>query len=242
MVFSANPLSVSVPDAAFESWLRDSGYLELIDQNSSSSSSAVTVSSSAAASSNNDTVAAASTSDTLITGEIFNSLFSVIVVLLSVVTINPFSKLAAQDLSGGTPSWTSAFIGDYTSYSFPSASDQARLRLQENVKRYAKNYATLFVACFACALYQMPLALIGLISCLAVWDMFKFCNERWGWDGHPLLQQVLVRTAQCASAVILIMLNVQRALICAVSVSYAVMILHGTFRKLTSARQPPRKK
>ncbi|CAN0921754.1 PRA1 family protein H [Linum grandiflorum] len=238
MVFSANPLSASVPDAAFESWLTDSGYLELIDQHSSSSSSSAPT-----ACSNNDVVvAAASSSDTSITGGIFDSLFSGILILLSVFTVNPFSKLTAQDLSGGTPSWTRAFIGDCTSYSLPGGSDQARLRLQENVKRYAKNYATLFVTFFACTLYQMPLALIGLISCLAVWDLFKFCNERWGWDRHPLSQQVLVRTAQCASAVILIMLNVQKALLCAVAVSYAVMIMHATFRKLTSPRQPPRKK
>ncbi|CAL1373381.1 unnamed protein product [Linum trigynum] len=187
MAFAANPLSVSVPDEAFESWLRDSGYLELIDQHSSSTA-ATTVSATAA----NDFDHASLTS-----GFFFDSLFPAISVLLSVFSTNPFSKLTAADFSAPTPSWTGAFIGDCGSYSFPSGSHQARIRVTENVKRYARNYATLFIVFFACSLYQMPLALIGLISCLAVWDMFKFSNERWEWDRYPVLRQVLVRAAQC---------------------------------------------
>ncbi|CAI0441466.1 unnamed protein product [Linum tenue] len=242
MAFAANPLSVSVPDAEFESWLRDSGYLELIDQHSSSSAAATTVS----ATSTSDTAAAAATDfdhASLTGGFFFDSLFPAVSVLLSVFSTNPFSKLTAADFSAPTPSWTSAFIGDCGSYSFPSGSHQARLRVTENVKRYARNYATLFIVFFACSLYQMPLALVGLISCLAVWDMFKFSNERWGWERYPVLRQVLVRTAQCATAVILIILNVQKALLCAVAVSYAVTILHATFRKLApTSRQPPKKR
>ncbi|CAI0408310.1 unnamed protein product [Linum tenue] len=242
MAFAANPLSVSVPDEAFESWLRDSGYLELIDQHSSSTA-ATTVN----FTSTSDTAAEAATNDldhaSPTGGFFFDSLFPAISVLLSVLSTNPFSKLSAADFSAPTPSWTGAFIGDCGSYSFPSGSHQARIRVTENVKRYARNYATLFIVFFACSLYQMPLALVGLISCLAVWDMFKFSNERWEWDRYPVLRQVLVRAAQCATAVVLIILNVQKALLCAIAVSYAVTILHATFRKLTLAsRQPPKKR
>ncbi|RVW79331.1 hypothetical protein CK203_040860 [Vitis vinifera] len=35
MAFSSNPLSLSVPDAAFETWLRDTGYLEVVDRRTS---------------------------------------------------------------------------------------------------------------------------------------------------------------------------------------------------------------
>ncbi|MFS8005606.1 hypothetical protein Hanom_Chr13g01239311 [Helianthus anomalus] len=35
MAFSANPLALSVPNPTFESWLRDSGYLEVLDQRTS---------------------------------------------------------------------------------------------------------------------------------------------------------------------------------------------------------------
>ncbi|RVW14082.1 PRA1 family protein H [Vitis vinifera] len=41
-----------------------------------------------------------------------------------------------------------------------------------------------------------------------------------------------------ATAVVLFCSNVQFALFCALGVSYAVMILHASFRKLTPAKQP----
>lgn len=234
MVFSSNPLSLSVPEPAFESWLRDSGYLEILDQRTSdlhrlSSSSAAAA-----------TTAAATTIDsaTTITNGLFLSLFSHIGTLLSLFTLNPFAKLTADDFSGETPSWTHGFIGFFDSYSFPSSSSQARLRLHENVKRYARNYASLFILFFACSLYQMPLALIGLVSSLALWDAFKYCGDRWGLDQYPVIRQIAVRIAQCATAIILFLSNVQMALFCSLGVSYAVVILHASFRKLTPAKQP----
>ncbi|KAL7216772.1 hypothetical protein ACSBR1_028659 [Camellia fascicularis] len=264
MVFSSNPLSLSVPEPAFESWLRDSGYLEILDQRTSdlhrlsSSSAAATT-----------TAAAATTIDsaTTITNGLFLSLFSHIGTLLSLFTLNPFAKLTADDFSGETPSWTHGFIGFFDSYSFPSSSSQARLRLHENVKRYARNYASLFILFFACSLYQMPLALIGLVSSLALWDAFKYCSDRWGLDQYPVIRQIVVRIAQCATAIILFLSNVQMALFCSLGVSYAgnmgfhfmctfflsisyfmrlfsvantpvVVILHASFRKLTPAKQP----
>lgn len=225
MAFSTNPLSLSVPEPAFESWLRDSGYLEVLDHHSSA------ISGGTASSSDEDR------SNTSIGSGIFGSLFSGAITLLSLFTLNPFAKLTTQDLSGETPSWTRAFFADCESYSFPSGTDQARLRVQENVKRYARNYASLFILILASTLYQMPVALVGLISCLAVWDIFKFCSDRWGWDRYPIIRQVLVRTAQCVTAVMLIILNVQMALFCALAVSYAVMISHAALRKLTPAKQ-----
>ncbi|KAG6793812.1 hypothetical protein NC652_004066 [Populus alba x Populus x berolinensis] len=230
MVFSSNPLSLSVPDTTFDAWLRDSGYLEILDQHSSSSATAAPAT----------TSTITSTSTTATATGLFISFFSHILTLLSLFTLNPFSKLTTDDFSGQTPSWTRSFFADCGSYSFPSGSEQARLRVNENVKRYARNYASLFILFFACTLYQMPLALIGLISSLALWDVFKFCSGRWGWDRYPVLRQVMVRTAQCVTAVVLICLNVQMAFFCAVGISYTVMVLHAAFRKLTPAKQSAR--
>ncbi|KAJ1403470.1 Prenylated rab acceptor PRA1, partial [Sesbania bispinosa] len=202
MVFSSNPLSLSVPEPAFESWLRDTGYLEVLDHRTSAAAAATT------ANSNSAPIPA-------------TGFFSRIVTLLSLFTLNPFSKLTAEDFSGDTPSWSRSFIGFCGSYSFPSSPSQARFRVHENVKRYARNYAYLFILFFACALYKMPLALVGLISCLALWDFFKYFSDRWGLDQYPVIRQCLIRLAQCATAVILIFSNVQMALFCAISVSYA---------------------
>ncbi|PON81839.1 Prenylated rab acceptor [Trema orientale] len=233
MVFSSNPLSLSVPEAAFESWLRESGYIEVLDQRTSTATAA---SSSSAAAGDG---ASAATATASATGLLVSS-FSGIVTILSLFTFNPFSKLSTDDFSGQTPSWTSAFFGSFDSYSFPSSPSQARLRVHENVKRYARNYASLFILFFACTLYQMPTALFGLIASLALWDAFKFCSEKWGLDRYPLTQQCFVRVGQCVGAIILMCSNVQMALFCALAISYAAMILHAAFRKLTPAKQRTR--
>lgn len=43
----------------------------------------------------------------------------------------------------------------------------------------------------------MPIALVGLLTSLALWDAFKFCSERWGLDQYPVVRQCLIRVAQC---------------------------------------------
>ncbi|XVF18792.1 hypothetical protein REPUB_Repub11eG0053900 [Reevesia pubescens] len=214
MVFSSNPLSLSVPDPTFESWLRESGYLDVIDDNQTAAAASTTSSS--------------TTTDSTITIPISGFLFGYLVssfsrlwTLLSLFTLNPFSKLTTNDFSSETPSWTKGFFGDFGSYSFPASVSQARLRVHENVKRYARNYASLFILFFACSL---------------------FFSDKWGLDRFPITQLALIRIAQCATAIILIWLNVQMALCCALGVSYIVMILHAAFRKLTPVKQPSRGK
>ena len=143
MVFSSNPLSLSVPDPTFESWLRDSGYLDVIDDHQTAAAATYT-------STTND-----STITIPITDFLFGylvSLFSHLWTLLSLFTLNPFSKLTTNDFSGETPSWTIGFFGDFEPYSFPASVSQARLRVHENVKRYARNYASLFILFLACSL------------------------------------------------------------------------------------------
>uniref|UniRef100_A0A5B6YY48 PRA1 family protein n=1 Tax=Davidia involucrata TaxID=16924 RepID=A0A5B6YY48_DAVIN len=191
MVFSSNPLSLSVPEPAFESWLRDSGYLEILDQRTSDLHRLTSSSTSTPSSSDHRHTATSTNSATTITNGFFLPAFSYLGTLLSLFTLNPFAKLTTDDFSGETPSWTLAFIGFCDSYSFPSSPSQARLRVHENVKRYARNYASLFILFFACSLYQMPLALVGLISSLALWDLFRFCGDRWGLDRYPVILQSL---------------------------------------------------
>lgn len=238
MAFSANPLSLSVPEPVFESWLRDTGYLEILDQRTTDlhrhSSTTTATSASSDATVTNSTAAAAAVS---ISNGVFVLIFSRIGTLLSLFPINPFAKLTSDDFSGDTPSWTVKFVGSLDSYSFPSSPSQARLRVHENVKRYARNYASLFVLFFACSLYQKLLSLVGLISCLALWDVLKLCGARWGLEQRPVIKQSLIRFAQCATAVILFCTNVPMALFSAIAVSYAVMILHASFRKLTPSKQ-----
>ncbi|KAM3320623.1 PRA1 family protein H [Capsicum chacoense] len=241
MAFLANPLSLSVPESAFESWLRDTGYLEILDQrttdlhrHSTTPTTTPTTTNTTTAVTNSATAAATAAS---ISNGVFVLIFLHIGTLLSLIKLNPFAKLNSDDFSCDTPSWTVKFVGSLDCYSFPSSSSQAKLRVHENVKRYARNYASLFVLFFACSLYQKLLALVGLISCLALWDLLKLCGDRWGLEQRPVFKQSLIRIAQCATAVILLCTNVPVALFSAIAVSYAVMILHASFRKLTPSKQ-----
>nr|XP_033515848.1 PRA1 family protein H isoform X2 [Nicotiana tomentosiformis] len=207
MAFSSNPLSLSVPEPVFESWLRDTGYLEILDQRTTDlhrhSSSATTAAASAASASSSDASAVTNSAAAAvsISNGVFVLIFSHIGTLLSLFTLNPFAKLTSDDFSGDTPSWTQLFLGSLDSYSFPSSPSQARLRVHENVKRYARNYTSLLLLFFACSLYQKLLALVGLILCLALWDVLKLCGERWGLEQRPVIKQSLIRITQCGESI-----------------------------------------
>lgn len=125
MAFSANPLSLSVPAPAFESWLRESGYLESLDSRN--------------------------IHPPLDQKDSF-SFTSV----LSLLTINPFSKVTADDLARPAAPWTAEFFdsgaGPSHTYALPSSSSQARLRVQENVKRYIRNYIYIYVLILGCTM------------------------------------------------------------------------------------------
>ncbi|KAL0362668.1 UNVERIFIED_CONTAM: PRA1 family protein H, partial [Sesamum calycinum] len=118
MVFAPNPLSLSVPEPAFESWLRDSGYLEILDQRTTDLHRISTT-----ARPSNSAAPSTTTATSLPPKRVsfVSRLFSRIWTLLSLLTFNPFSKLATDDFAGDTPPWTLAFFGSSESYSFPSS-------------------------------------------------------------------------------------------------------------------------
>ncbi|ESQ43098.1 hypothetical protein EUTSA_v10015755mg [Eutrema salsugineum] len=165
------------------------------------------------------------------------SLSTQLLAVLSLLTINPFSKLAAEDFSGDTQPFTTRFLGDYDSYSFPSSSHQARNRVHEYVKRFARNYAT-FITHIAFCRCEMPLALLGFVTSLAFWELLRFCSDRWEFDRHPVIRRILVRVAQCATMSLLTYLNVQMAMLYVLAISYTLVILHGGFRNLSVSKKP----
>lgn len=67
----------------------------------------------------------------------------------------------------------------------------------------------------------MPIALFGLIACLALWDVFKFCSNKWEMDRYPLTRQCLVRAGQCGE------LSVVLCLLCILLYTWAIAsIIH----------------
>ncbi|KAI4322966.1 hypothetical protein L6164_022611 [Bauhinia variegata] len=124
-----------------------SGCLEILDQRTSAAS----------------TTTSSETATTPVTG-FFVSFLSHVLTFLSLFTLNPFAKLTADDFVGDTPSWSRSFIG----FAVPTHFLRLHLRLAYGStrisKRYARNYAYLFILFFVCALYKMAVALVGLIS------------------------------------------------------------------------------
>lgn len=52
------------------------------------------------------------------------------------------------------------------------------------------------VLVFLCR-YQMPLALVGLLASLALWELFKYCSDRWEFDRHPSARKLVIGIGQC---------------------------------------------
>ncbi|KAK9209169.1 hypothetical protein WN944_001533 [Citrus x changshan-huyou] len=115
----------------------DSGCLEILNTATTTSATAVTT---------------ASAKETATATTITHGLLHYLYTFVSLLTFNPFAKLTTDDFSAKTPSWTREFIGALGSYSFPSSPHTLKLRVHENVKRYARNYASLFILFFACSL------------------------------------------------------------------------------------------
>ncbi|XBI80463.1 hypothetical protein VPH35_089626 [Triticum aestivum] len=149
--FKPNPLSLSVPDPALDRWLRDSGYLDLLDSSTPAPAAAAPTRASPASTSSGPGAAA----DVLAFAR----------TLASLLALNPFACLTAADLAAPTPSWSLAFIGPAgtASYSWPPTPTQARLRVQENVRRYTRNYAALSILVFACCLYATAICPLSFI-------------------------------------------------------------------------------
>lgn len=64
--------------------------------------------------------------------------------------------------------------------------------------------------------YQLPIALFGLISCLALWDVFKSSGDRWGLDRYPVIRQTLIRIAQCGEFLLIRWISFAIFLLCIV--------------------------
>ncbi|XP_035823673.1 PRA1 family protein H-like isoform X1 [Zea mays] len=218
--FKPNPLSLSVPDPALDRWLRDSGYLDLLDSTTttgrpSSSASGPSAPSSAAYSPGAGQASSGVAADVLAFAR----------TLASLLALNPFARLSTADLAAPTPSWSLAFVGPpgAASYSWPPTPTQARLRVQENFRRY-----------------RMPMALLGMLASLAVWEGVRYCRDHWDLTTRaPGVAQALLHCAQIATAVLLYVCNLQFALVYAVGVSYALMLLHASLRRLTTPSSLP---
>ncbi|KAG2633983.1 hypothetical protein PVAP13_2NG166406 [Panicum virgatum] len=96
--FKPNPLSLSVPDPALDRWLRDSGYLDLLDSAPTAFSSSASAPSTAAISPTAGSTPASSS--------VATDVLSFARTLASLLVLNPFTRLSSADLAAPTPSWS----------------------------------------------------------------------------------------------------------------------------------------
>eukprot|EP00250_Pteridium_aquilinum_P006983 c16790_g1_i1 orf=235-888(+) len=206
MAFVANPLSLSIPPATFEAWLRDSGHLEVLDK----------VAIDPPRSSRNAFLSS-------ILGFAVNPFGNVSV-----------EDLCRPPLAWTGEFWDCGH-GLVDSYGWPLSSTQLKLRMRENVKRYMGNYLRLFVLILACFMYKMPFALCGLLSVFALWEGIRMLLNHFKLERESFFHQAAILFGKIVTAVAMIYCKVAFAVCWAGVFSFAVMVVHSSLRKITSS-------
>ncbi|OEL22974.1 hypothetical protein BAE44_0016008 [Dichanthelium oligosanthes] len=83
------------------------------------------------------------------------------------------------------------------------------------------------------------MALLGMVASLTVWEGVLYCRDHWGLTTRvPGVAQALLHCVQIATGILLYVCNLQFVLLYAIGLSYAMMMLHATLRKLTPSNVP----
>uniref|UniRef100_A0A7I4ELT2 PRA1 family protein n=1 Tax=Physcomitrium patens TaxID=3218 RepID=A0A7I4ELT2_PHYPA len=209
MAFNENPLSLSLSETAFEAWLRDNGHLETIDR----------------------------------TGLDHHLRFptqSSFKELSKAVKSNPFMTLTLDDLLKKPVPWTGEFFdcgfGPGETYSWPRSIAQAKLRMDENIRRYTGNYVILVAVVYFILLYQMPLALVGIIALILVWDSLRRAGDEWGLDRNGYGYRTLAFVGNGVTLVLMVYCKIALALFWAGIVSLLVVVVHSCLRRITQPK------
>ncbi|EFJ07168.1 hypothetical protein SELMODRAFT_186360 [Selaginella moellendorffii] len=203
--FVVNPLSLCIPQSSFEAWLKDKGFLEILEK--------------------------CTLDNAIIAGQ------GSFVALCKLLKLNPFESLTVEDLGKKPVPWTAEFLdcgkGPAETYSWPMSVTQVKFRMDENLKRYTGNYLVLIAITFACVLYKMPLALLGVVSLFGLWDGLRILINKFKIQRHGVLFRLLVALGNVGTMLLLMYCRVALALICAAALSFTVLVLHSSMRKIT---------
>lgn len=207
MAFVANPLSLSIPPANFDAWLRDSGYLEILDE---------------------------CAIDPARSGRcgILSSIFSFVLNPFGNLTVEDLGRPPVP----WTGEFWDCGRGLRESYGWPLCGTQLKLRMGENMKRYMGNYLRLFVVIFACFVYKMPITLLGIILVLALWDVIRMFSKSLKLESDSFFHQVLLLFGKIATVVVMIYCKVPLALCWAGLFSFAAVIVHSSLRRITPSK------
>ncbi|KAL3686767.1 hypothetical protein R1sor_013076 [Riccia sorocarpa] len=198
--------------STFEAWLRESGHLEILDKCNLDQGRP----------------------------QRRNSLSNSVKAL----RINPFKSLTVEDCCKGPVSWTGEFLdcglGPKETYSLPRSLTQAKLRMEENIKRYTGNYLVLAMVVVLCYLYKIPVALLGIMSILALWDTVRVYLNTRGLTQTSLRFRALQILGNLGTVFIMIYCKVAVALAWACLTSLIVVVGHSMLRRITVTKHPPK--
>ncbi|KAH7431811.1 hypothetical protein KP509_08G067700 [Ceratopteris richardii] len=205
MAFVANPLSLSIPPANFEAWLRDAGHLEALDK--------VAIDPPRASRS-----------------AFLSSIIGLVVNPFGNVTVEDLCRPPLR----WTGEFWDCGNGLSESYGFPLSSAQWKLRMGDNVKKYMGNYIRLFGVILACFLYKLPYTLCGIILVVLMWEGIRMLLNHFKLGRDSLIHQVLVLLAKIVSALTMIYCKVAFAVCWAGIAGFVVMVIHSSLRKITT--------
>lgn len=209
MAFKENPLSLSLSQTAFEEWLRENGHLETLDR-------------------------------TGLDHHLRLPSHSSFREFSKVLKSNAFMNLTVDDLMKKPVSWTGEFFdcgfGPGETYSWPRSISQAKLRMDENIRRYTGNYVVLVAIVFLILLYQMPMALLGIISVILVWDTLRRAGDEWGLERNGYRYRALACVGNTVTVVLMVYCKIALALFWAGIASLLVVTAHSCLRRITPAK------
>ncbi|CAK9198878.1 unnamed protein product [Sphagnum jensenii] len=210
MAFERNPLSLSLPQAAFEKWLRDSGYLEILDR--------------------------CVLDHARIAGQGSLAALSKVIKINPFVNLTVEDLL--QKPVSWTGEFFDCGLGPWETFSWPRTITQVKLRMEENVKRYTGNYLILVLIIFLCFLYKMPLAFVGVASIVSLWDTLRKASDEWGLERTSFRYRSLVFLSNIVTVVLMVFCKIAVALCWAGITSFLVVTMHSCLRRITSPPTP----
>ncbi|KAJ7283052.1 hypothetical protein O6H91_Y350800 [Diphasiastrum complanatum] len=209
MAFLVNPLSLCIPQSAFEAWLRERGYLEILDK--------------------------CGLDQARMAGQ---SSFAACCKLLTTNPFaNLTMEDLCQKPVPWTDEFFDCGLGPRETYSWPVSVTQIKLRMEENLRRYTGNYLVLTLVVFLCFLYKVPLAFLGLVSLLGLWATIRKYIYKWGLQRQSVWFGLLLLLGNTATAIIVIYCKIGTVLFWTGVCSFLVLVTHSCFRRITPSRR-----
>ena len=144
--------------------------------------------------------------------------------------------VTVNDLKKRSKGWREFLCTDFLSksYGFPRGYVDAKRRLDSNAFEYLGNYRAVVFFIFAAVLYNKPLALVGGLALVRVWDWVEGDGRE---DREGAMYRFKYLVAWILSWAVMLYSNVTLAASYGCAISTAVCVTHGVMRR-TDAPKP----